>query len=255
MIEVDAMNAATREAQRLGIPQATNGIADEIASRFTATRDTLDSALWDPARGHYDFDTGTGNGPPHGDYDQGLFADATYPESTTALAGLPSIFKPEHLAEHLQSVYDHNVAPFKDAEGNLVGAVDLLSQDYSVIGDPHPVFFNSNANAREMWVGQEYPLAAAMVLTGRRVGDHKLVTEGLDLAQAVAYQGWTKPGTGYAFQIPEAQGLVLAPDGTTDGNAGAAPETTTTHPELHRNLSYGRPLAVWDFYDTVKPAG
>jgi non-lysosomal glucosylceramidase len=251
MIEVDAMRAATAVAARLGISAATPAVYAELSNRFTATKASLNSALWNAAQDHYNFDTGSGN-TNSGDYDQGLFADATYPEDATHLAGLPSIFDTTKLVEDLQQVYDHNIAPFT-AYGHPIGAVDLLSASYGVIGDAHPVFLNSDSNAREMWVGEEYPLAAAMITTGQHTRDRRLADEGFNLAEGVADETWTVPGDGYAFQTPESQGMVLAPAGTIDGNTPAPASETTTAPQLHRNLSYVRPLDVWDLYDTLAP--
>ncbi len=251
MLEVDAMRAATQAARRLGIAEATDAVGDELSARFAATKATLNSQLWNTTARHFNFDTGNGNANS-GNYDQGLFADAAYPEDATSLAGLPSIFDTRKIAQHLQQVYDHNVAPFR-SNGQLIGAVDLLSANNGVIGDVHPTFLNSDANAREMWVGEEYPLAAAMINVGRDTGNRLLVSEGINLANAVANGTWNTPANGYAFQTPEAQGLVLASAGTTDGNAPVPAAQATAHPELHRNLSYVRPLNVWDLYDTFVP--
>jgi non-lysosomal glucosylceramidase len=251
MIEVDAMRADTAIAQQLGIPQATPAVYNELTTRFLATKTTLNTALWNAQAKHYNFDTGTGNANS-GDYDQGLFAEATYPQDLTQLAGIPSIFDTAKLVQHLQTTWDHDISPFR-SDGRVVGAVDLLSANFGVIGDVHPVFLNSDVSAREMWPGQEYPLAAAMIKTGETTGDHQLVSEGTELANSVAWWTWDDPADGYAFQTPDDQGVVFAPPGTTNGNIPVPASETTTEPLDHRNLSYSRALTVWDLYDTLSP--
>jgi non-lysosomal glucosylceramidase len=251
LTEIDAMRAATAEAMRLGISQATPTVYSELSTRFDATKASMNSALWNAGQQHYNFDTGDGN-VDRGDYDQGLFADATYPADITHLAGLPSIFDTTKLVDDLQQTYNHNIAPFS-AHGHPIGALDLLSADYGVIGDAHPVFLDSDLSAREMWVGFEYPLAATMITTGERTGNRRLINEGVTLADGVANETWNTPSDGYAFQTPESQGMVLDAPGTVDGNTPVPASTTTTAPQLHRNLSYQRALDVWDLYDTLAP--
>lgn len=246
LMVLDVMNAATRKARQLGLAEATPALRDELAARFTATKASFESQLWDPTTGHYKFDTGSTS-----IYDKGVFADATFNQYQVQHVGLPDIMDPAHVLSHLKAVFETNAAPFT-SNGHIAGAINLTDNNKDVFGgivqtgNPFLAFFTQTSEAREIWPGVQYPLAALMLQDGRRYHDRTLTKYGTTLGQEVAYQSWVNQDNGYAFQVPESAGIVLNPPGSNDPLVGVDPTSATLNTQMHRNLSYGRGLATWD---------
>jgi non-lysosomal glucosylceramidase len=249
LVDLESMIAATEAEQARGQNQdlATSAFLAALQSRFTAAKTAFETSLWNAKFGHYNFDTGSSLV-----YDQGVFAAATLEQERAVAAGLPPFLDADRVEQHLQTVYDDLFAPFTDlASGRHIGAINLVSNTTDamphggVFGSLNPVFFASDASAREIWTGTNYRLAAQMIDLGRTRGNRALVREGRRIAAAVARETNT---TGYAFQTPEAQGILDNPPSDDDNPTPAPidPTTAVLKPDQHRNLSYSRPLAVWD---------
>jgi non-lysosomal glucosylceramidase len=257
LTDLDSMIAATKAEQALGQNSdlATPALLASLQTQFDATKAAFEQALWNPTFDHYNFDTGTASV-----YDQGVFSATTFENQEATAAGMPPILDPTHLQTELQAEYNDLYAPFTEpGTGQHIGAINLVSNtttampDGGVFGSLNPVFFASDASAREIWTGQNYPLAAEMIAVGRATHNHTLVGEGRTIANAVASETDT---TGYSFQAPEAQGI-LNDDPSQDTNEDPAPvdpSTAVLKPDQHRNLSYGRALDIWDALTAEDPA-
>lgn len=248
------MQTATGEARRLGITEATAELETQVSERFLLTKEELETQLWDAEGEHYRFDTGTSS------YSRGIFADATYQQYLVNYAGLPDIMDVDRVRLHLKAVYEKAAAPFVDDDGRMAGAVNLLDNDDNVFGgivqtgNPFLNFFRQTTESREIWTGVQYPLAALMVEYGETYSDNQLREYGVDLGTAVAYQSWYNEKNGYAFQVPEAAGVVMNPPGIDDPAVGVPPSEAKLDTQMHRNLSYGRPLSSWDLLSTMRIA-
>lgn len=257
LTDLDSMIAATKAEQALGqnTDLATPGLLAALQAKFAATKATFEQALWNPTFDHYNFDTGTASV-----YDQGVFSATTFENREVTAAGMPPILDPTHLQTELQTEYNDLYAPFTDPNtGQHIGAINLVSNtttampEGGVFGSLNPVFFASDSSAREIWTGQNYPLAAEMIAVGEATQNHRLVDEGREIANAVATE---TDATGYSFQAPETQGIVND-DASQDSNQDPAPvdpSTTVLKADQHRNLSYGRALDIWDALTAEDPA-
>ncbi len=243
LLDIDSMVAATKADQALGQngELATSALLDSLQSNFTATKAAFEQSLWNPSYDHYNFDTGTKSV-----YDQGVFSDTVFENHQATAAGLAPIMDPAHLQTQLQTEYNDLFAPFTDpATGRHIGAINLVSNTTAttpnggVFGGLKPVFFASDASARDIWVGTNYPLAAEMIEVGQATHNRALEAEGRTIAAAVATETNT---TGYSFQVPESQGI-LDDDPSQNSNPDPPPvdpSTTVLMPQQHHNLSYGR---------------
>ncbi|KAH7663808.1 Glucosylceramidase protein [Dioscorea alata] len=105
----------------------------------------------------------------------------------------------------LKKVFDFNVLKVKEGK---VGAVNGIKPD----GNLNDAFLQ----AKEIWTGVTYAVAASMIQEGMRESAFKT-------AQGIYEAGWSQEGFGYSFQIPESW--------TVNGE--------------YRSLNYMRPLGIW----------
>jgi uncharacterized protein (DUF608 family) len=152
-------------------------------------------------------------------------ADATFAEWVAERDGLPDVMNTKHLQEDLKASDKVLVAPWHDASGRLVGAINAVNANGSVITV-------AGRQPTEVWTGVSYFYAATLYGTGARFSIPILKAEGLAVAQAVAYQTWSVPQNGYAFDTPEAW---LATDVTQ-----------------HRALQYARPRSIWELVLAIR---
>lgn len=127
--------------------------------------------------------------------------------------GLQPIVDAEKAQSALEKVYSFNVLKYK---GGKRGALNGMRPDGK--------FDLSAMQAREIWSGVTYAVAAAMIQEG-------MVDTGFKTAQGIYETAWSEQGLGYAFQTPESW--------NTD--------------DQYRSLCYMRPLAIWAMQWALSP--
>jgi non-lysosomal glucosylceramidase len=184
-------------------------IIDEVKELLLKARENLDKKLWHEKGGYYKIDT-------ESKHPTAIMADGLNGQRYCECYGLADILPKEKLVSHLKQVYERNVVPLKDFNGDGVGdcgAINGIKEDGGYIG--------SLEQAEEIWTGSSYYLSASMYHAG-------LKEEALKTAYGVYYITYLEESTAYWFNTPEAW---------RDGGIHPRP----THPE-----QYQRPRAVWE---------
>ncbi|MFJ4166926.1 GH116 family glycosyl-hydrolase [Microbacterium sp. NPDC089698] len=101
-------------------------------------------------------------------------------------AQLPDVVNTGHYKRHLQTVHGFT-AGLKDPQGRSIGANLLAS---------------STTSSGSIWPQANYAFAANLASAGQRFDDKSLISEGVDLASAVAGQLWDVREHGYEFNTP-----------------------------------------------------
>jgi len=231
----NVMIEATKRAATLGLQGATSAFVSDLQSDLDAAKRDFEDQFWDEARGHYRFDTGKDTPA----YRDAIFSDGTYAQHLAQTLGIPCLTDPQRLARHLKAVQKYLVEPFRGADGYVVGAINLLTNDYSMFpplkpGD-EPIGGSTPREALEVWLGVSFPLAALMMATAANVKDAELDRYGRELGEGTAHQIWTKYENGHVFRVPEGWRAL--------------------DPGHHRDPAYGRALPVWDLLDAWRDFG
>ncbi|MCK5306310.1 MAG: hypothetical protein KAJ66_04185 [Candidatus Omnitrophica bacterium] len=186
-----------------------DGILKEVREWLKKAGKNLDEKLWYEKRGYYKIDT-------ESKYPTAIMADGLNGQRYCEAYGLEDILPGERLKLHLRQVFERNVVPLKDYNGDGIGdcgAINGIREDGGCIG--------SKEQAEEIWTGASYFLAASMYHAG-------LKEEALKTAFGIYYITYEEESTAYWFNTPEAW-----------RNGGTQPRPT--HPE-----QYQRPRAVWE---------
>ena len=120
---------------------------------------------------------------------------------------------------------------WRDPEGNLVGAPNLLAgkgvKEWPMLG------LIGSVEEESVWVGVNDFVASTYVAAGKRFRDETLVHDGIEMGSAVSAQTWFNEKTGFAFNTP----------------MGWDRRDVT----LYFYPAYERELAIWDLMDSIKP--
>ncbi|KAJ3681427.1 hypothetical protein LUZ60_015916 [Juncus effusus] len=127
--------------------------------------------------------------------------------------GLEPIVEENQICGAFETIYNFNVMKVNDGK---LGAINGIKPDGTADG--------TTMQAREVWPGVTFGVAAAMIQEG-------MVETGLKTAQGACETIWSKDGFGYAFQTPEAW--------TQNGE--------------YRSIDYMRPLAIWAMQFALSP--
>ncbi|WP_432561824.1 GH116 family glycosyl-hydrolase [Kineococcus sp. SYSU DK003] len=184
-----------------------------------AARKEFEATFWDEKARHYRFSTG-------GLYPDAVTVGAFLSQHLARTYGLPDLVDPEHQRTEL---LEHHVDLLaSNAEGEVIGA-PLLSRAGGFTGPDG----TSPVEVDWVMVGDNFTAAADRIDAGHRFRLPELVQSGLELAEAVATQIWSRPGTGLAFAAPWS----WLPD---DARHYVYP-------------GYSQALAVWDVLHAIKP--
>ena len=186
-----------------------DSLLDEVKELLKKARKSLDEKLWHEKGGYYKIDTDS-------KFPTAIMADGLNGQRYCECYGLEDILPKEKLVSHLKQVFERNVVPLKDFNGDGIGdcgAINGIREDGGYIG--------SQEQAEEIWTGSSYYLSASMYHAG-------LKEEALKTAYGVYYITYEEETTAYWFNTPEAW---------RDGGIHPRP----THPE-----QYQRPRAVWE---------
>jgi non-lysosomal glucosylceramidase len=235
LLATQVMSNATAQAVEMGIKDATADATARYAAELTAAKAQFESTFWDESRQYYRWSsdkTATTKGTSS---EVGLFANGLYGQHLAEQAGLPDLVPSGRLVSHLKSVFKKTAIPFKDTSGRTRGVITLLDNEYNWYGkavSSDPMNGGSDFQAREIWTGASYAVAATMIFNGKRFNDPELVSYGETIGKDLSYQLWDNPELGYEFNAPESW------------------DVTST--KLSRNSPYLRPLAVWDTLNAFK---
>lgn len=225
ILAADIMAAATEDAQRLGISEASTVDVDALNNTRTASQAAYESAFWTGS--YYKFTDA-------GERSTDVFVDVLWPQHVAEQLGLADINPPERVAAHLTNTFDQ-LTQVKDSTGHMLGAPNLVPNG----GKPYPVLPNRprelGFQAAEVWTGTNFEFAGTLIREGRRLGRPDLVADGNELAEGVVHQIYSPTaaaGGAYAFNTPEAWNGY---------------DTTT-----YRAAYYVRALAAWDTYASAR---
>ena len=225
VLAADIMAAATQEAKRLGIPEASTVDLAALSHTGVTSRAAYETAFW--AGNYYKF---TDAGARSTD----VFVDVLWPQHVAEQLGLADINPSEHVAAHLTHTFDQ-LTQLKDSTGHMLGAPNLVPNG----GTPYPFLLNRplelGFQAAEVWTGTNFEFAGTLIQEGRRLGRPDLVADGNELAEGVVHQIYSPTaaaGGAFAFNTPEAWN-------------GYDPTT-------YRAAYYVRALAAWDMYASAR---
>lgn len=190
-------------------------ILPEVQLWLKNAKGNLDKELWNDKGKYYKIDSGS-------KFPNSIMADGLNGQRYCEEYGLDDILPKDRIHSHLQQVYNHNVVPLADFNGDGVGdcgAINGIKEDNTYIG--------SLQQAEEIWTGSTYFLAASMYHAG-------LKEEALKTAFGVYYLTYEEESTAYWFNTPEAW-----------HNYGVQPR-----PE--KPEQYQRPRAVWELIFEIK---
>lgn len=191
----------------------TSAAAQSWKAAAAQARATTESTLWVEDPGYYLLDT-------QGPVGDGLMADALCGQLYASVTGLPDVLDRERMARHLTLVYKHNVLPY--ADGRL-GAVNVTSTD---VDAPLTV------QAKAVWPGGTYYVAAVMYAIGKATGRSDLVAAALTTGYGAFHTTYEDDETAFWFDTP----ALWLP-----GN-----------PLRYRAAAYQRCRAAWELLVAVK---
>ncbi len=225
LLSLEIMIAATDQAHKAGIPEAVAVDPVKLASTLEKAKAAYEKAFW--AGSYY---RASSEGRRYDD----LFSDTLWPQHHAALLGLPDIVPTDHLVTHLRTEA-RLIAQNKDSTGHWRGAGNLMRLDgklYPFVGLPQASSMDVGENgfdAREIWMGANYALAATYIQEGQRLRKSDLTQTGIMLAQALDHQVYSPKSAGKgAFIFNEANAYYT-------GDAG-----------IYRAPGVTRNLAAWD---------
>lgn len=225
LLSLEILIAATTEANAIDVPEAMGVDVAGLNTTLAAARAAYEKAFW---TGSYYRATSEGRR-----FDD-LFSDTLWPQHHAPLLGLPVLLPTDHIASHLRT-QAKLLMQNKDATGHLRGAANLMRLDgtlYPFVGLPQASTMDVGENgfdAREVWMGANYALAATYLEVGANLGLADLTATGLALARALDHQVYAPSSAGkgaYVFNEPNAY---YAGD-----------------PTIYRAPGVSRNLAAWD---------
>ncbi len=159
----------------------------DVVQRWTAAaaraRSSAESTLWIEDPGYYLLDT---SGP----LGTGLMADALCGQHYAAVTGLPDVLDRDRMARHLTLVARRNVAA---VAGGRFGAVNVTIDD----PDARP-----SLQARAVWPGGTYFVAALMYTLGRSTGRSDLVAAALSTGYGIYHTTYENDDAAFWFDTP-----------------------------------------------------
>jgi non-lysosomal glucosylceramidase len=185
---------------------------DDLAAKARAV---YDEQLWNGRYFNYDNNGGYSH--------DSIMADQLAGQWYCRVCDLPPVTEPAKAFSSYRTIFEHNVERF--GNGRLLGAVNGMR--------PNGEVDSSALQAREVWTGTTYAVAAAMLLEAKALttadavpaladdDQLALVRMAFTTAQGIYEAGWKE--FGYWFATPEGW--------ERSGN--------------YRSLGYMRPLAVW----------
>ncbi|XP_024026604.1 non-lysosomal glucosylceramidase [Morus notabilis] len=189
---VAALQAASAMAQITGDTSSEN----YFWIRYQKARAVYDT-LWNGSYFNYD-NSGTKSSAS-------IQSDQLAGQWYAKACGLSPIVDEEKERSALEKIYNFNVLKVKSGSR---GAVNGMS--------PNGRLDQSAMQAKEIWAGVTYSLAATMIQEG-------MLDMAFHTASGVHEAAWSQQGLGYSFQTPEAWGV----------------------DDKYRSLCYMRPLAIW----------
>ncbi|PKA53457.1 hypothetical protein AXF42_Ash012399 [Apostasia shenzhenica] len=161
--------------------------------------------LWNGSYFNYD-NSGSGKSSP-------IHADQLAGQWFARASGLQPIVENERAKSTLEKIYDFNVLKVMNGKG---GVINGMSPDGKIE--------SLTMQAREIWAGVTFSVAATMIQEG-------MEEKAFKTAQGVYETAWALEGLGYAFRIPESWNL--------NGQ--------------YRSINYMRPLAIWAMQWALSP--
>jgi len=146
-------------------------------------RTTAEGALWVAGEGYYRLDSAGPSG-------SALLADALCGQRYAARDGLPDALDASRMASHLSQAFRRNVMAFSDGQFGAVNAVEPS-------GSPA-----AGRQARAVWPGGTYFVAALMHAVGLAVGQGDLVAAGLTTGFGVYRTTYADDRTAFWFDTP-----------------------------------------------------
>ncbi|XP_052205754.1 uncharacterized protein LOC127810359 isoform X2 [Diospyros lotus] len=189
---VAALQAASAMAQEVGDRDAE----DYFWFKFQKAKVVYEK-LWNGSYFNYDDSSGSAS--------SSIQADQLAGQWYARACGLSPIVDEDKARSALEKVYNFNVLKVKDGKRGAANGM-LPSGEVDI----------SSMQAREIWPGVTYAVAAAMI-------HEDMVDMAFRTAEGVHEAAWSEGGLGYAFQTPEAWNM----------------------DDQYRSLGYMRPLAIW----------
>ncbi|XP_072974444.1 uncharacterized protein [Typha angustifolia] len=197
---VAALQAASAMARLVG----DKASEDDFWDRYQKAKQVY-GKLWNGSYFLYDNSSS--------DLSSSIQADQLAGQWYARACGLEPIVDKEKACTAFEKIYQFNVLKVKDGK---VGAINGMRPDGTVE--------TSVLQAREVWPGVTYAVAAAMIQEG-------MIETAFRTAQGNYEVVWSKEGWGFSFQTPEAW--------NTQGE--------------YRSLQYMRPLAIWAMQWALSP--
>ena len=208
---------ATEALEQMALAKKDTAFSKQLHKNYLCTKSTLDSLFWKPGSQYYKIDIGN----------DGIMADGLNGERYCETTGLDPILPPDHIASHLNKVYEMCVAPFQDYDGDGEGDVGIIN---GMNSDGSEITYGQQP--REVWTGTSYFVAAMMYHWGTLTNDIRLKERALKAAHGAYFQTWMNENTAYFFDTPEAW--------------------YADNPSQFRAQQYQRPRAIWELLLEIK---
>lgn len=233
LLGLEIMINASRDAASLGVPSALSMNIPGLTSTLATAREAFESTFWTD-NSYYRV---ASSGRRYTD----VFSDTLWPQYQAELLGLPDLMPADHIRSQLDTEF-RVLLQNKDATGHLIGAPNLVPID----GHPYPTVqlpprslteeqaAENGFDKDEVWPGTNYELAATFIREGQRLRSPSLLSDGIALADAIAYQIYdpaAPAGGSFAFNEPDAY-------------SGYDPTT-------YRGAGMSRNLAAWDMLAAI----
>ncbi len=208
---------ATEAMEQMALAKKDTAFAKQMRKSYLSLKTVLDSLFWKPEFQYYKIDAGS----------NGIMADGLNGERYCETTGLDPILPPDHMASHLNKVYEMCVAPLRDYDGDGKGDVGMVNGRNS---DGTAITYGQQPG--EVWSGTTYFVAAMMYHWGELTNDSRLKERALKAAHGAYFQTWLNEETAYFFDTPEAW--------------------YADNPTQFRAQQYQRPRAIWELLLEIK---
>jgi len=193
LLTQEIMIEATREAIRLGLPEADPAFLAALEAELPLAKNEFELLFWDPATSHYKFDA---SGYSHSN---GYFVDFAYGQHIATTLGLPPFMNDERLVTHMIQAFPQFMQ-LRDETGHFIGPPNMAPLVGPIL--PFTTFY-ARPEDDLVWTGSAMTMAATYISEGKRLKNRALVGMGLEIAHAIEYQMIERFERGYMFNYPE----------------------------------------------------
>lgn len=193
LLTQEIMIEATREALRLGLPEADSAFLAALEAELPVAKNEFETLFWDPATSHYKID------PTGYSHSNGYFIDFAYGQHIATTLGLPPFMNDERLVTHMIKAFPQFMQ-LRDETGHYIGPPNIAPLVGPIL--PFATFY-ARPEDDLVWTGSAMTMAATYISEGKRLQNQTLVSMGLEIAQAIEYQMIERFERGYMFNYPE----------------------------------------------------